>query len=245
MLHQFSRTELLLGSEALARLSRAHVAVFGIGGVGGHAVEALARSGVGALTLVDHDRVSITNVNRQAVATLSAIGRPKVDVMAERIADINPACDVTAVQAFIDKDRVADQLGALPRPDYVVDAIDTIAQKLAIAAWCQATGLPIVSAMGGANKLDPTRLRFGRIEKTSIDPIARVMRKECRKRGIKGLMVLWSDEQPREALGKRDAIDERGFVREGQSILGTMSYFPPIMGQMLASYVIRSLVGLS
>jgi tRNA A37 threonylcarbamoyladenosine dehydratase len=140
---------------------------------------------------------------------------------------------------------VAEQLGALPRPDYVVDAIDTVSQKLAIAAWCQGQGIREVSAMGGANKLDPTRLRFSPIEKTKVDPLARIVRKECRKRGIHGLMVLYSDEQPREAVGKRDAIDEHGFVREGQSILGTMSYFPPIMGQMLAGYVIRELVGLA
>ncbi len=239
------RLRLILGDEGLERLGQATVMVLGLGGVGSACAEALARGGVGHLVLVDRDVVMPSNINRQALAFQSTVGRPKAEVMRQMVADINPACDVTAVQAFIDKDRVAGQLGALPHPDYVVDAIDTIAQKLAIAAWCQATGLPIVSAMGGANKLDPTRLRFGRIEKTSIDPIARVMRKECRKRGIKGLMVLWSDEQPREALGKRDAIDERGFVREGQSILGTMSYFPPIMGQMLASYVIRDLTGLS
>jgi tRNA A37 threonylcarbamoyladenosine dehydratase len=164
--------------------------------------------------------------------------------MREMVADINPACDVVAEQVFIDKDRIAEQLGAFPRPDYVVDAIDTISQKLRIAAWCQSEGLREVSAMGGANKLDPTRFRFSPIEKTSIDPIARVMRKECRKRGIKGLTVLWSDEPPREAEGKRDNIDERGFVREGASILGTMSYLPPIMGQMLASKVIRDLAEL-
>ena len=151
---------------------------------------------------------------------------------------------IDAIQAFIDKDRIPEQLGALPRPDYIVDAIDTIAQKLAIAAWCQDEGIALVSAMGGANKLDPTRLRFSRIERTEIDPIARIMRKECRKRGIYDLMVLWSDERPLEAEGKRDKIDEKGFVREGESILGTMSYFPPIMGQMLASYVIRVLVRL-
>lgn len=239
------RLRLILGDEGLDTLQASTVMVLGLGGVGSSCAEALARGGVGSLVLVDRDVVAPSNINRQALAFASTVGRPKAEVMRDMVRDINPSGEVTAVQAFIDKDRIAEQLGALPHPDYVVDAIDTISQKLRIAAWCQEEGLRLVSAMGGANKLDPTRLRFSRIEKTSIDPIARVMRKECRKRGIKGLNVLWSDEEPREALGKREAIDERGFVREGQSILGTMSYFPPIMGQMLASYVIRDLTGLS
>ena len=238
------RLRLILGDDGLERLAKATVMVLGLGGVGSSCAEALARGGVGHLVLVDRDVVTPSNINRQALAFQSTLGRPKVEVMRDMVTDINPACEVTAFKAFIDKDRIAEQLGSLPRPDYVVDAIDTIAQKLRIAEWCQAKELPLVSAMGGANKLDPTRLRFSPIEKTEIDPIARVMRKECRKRGIKRLTVLWSDEQPREAKGKWDAIDERGFVREGASILGTMSYFPPIMGQMLASHVIRELVGL-
>lgn len=238
------RLLLILGEDRLERLARARVMVLGLGGVGSSCAEALARGGVGSLVLVDRDVVTPSNINRQALAFQSTIGRPKAGVMAQMVADINPACTTHPVQAFIDKDRVAEQLGALPRPDYVVDAIDTISQKLAIAAWCQQAAIPEVSAMGGANKLDPSRLRFAPIEKTTVDPLARIVRKECRKRGIKGLVALYSDEQPREAEGKRDAIDEHGFVREGQSILGTMSYFPPIMGQMLAGYVIRALTGL-
>ena len=238
------RLKLILGDEGLAKLENATVMVLGLGGVGSSCAEALARGGVGHLVLVDRDVVAPSNINRQALAFQSTIGKPKAEVMSAMVADINPSCEVTAVQAFIDKDCVTEQLGALPRPDYVIDAIDTIAQKLAIAKWCQDEGIALVSAMGGANKLDPTRLRFSRIEKTEIDPIARVMRKECRKRGIHDLQVLWSDEQPLEAEGKRDKIDEKGFVREGESILGTMSYFPPIMGQMLASKVIRDIVGL-
>lgn len=238
------RSRLILGDEGLERLASACVMVIGLGGVGSSCAEALARGGIGRLVLIDRDVVAPSNINRQALAFHSTIGRPKAEVMAQMALDINPACEVTPVREFIDKDRVPEQMGALPRPDYVVDAIDTIAQKLAIAAWCQDEGLPVVSAMGGANKLDPTRLRFSRIEKTQIDPIARVMRKECRKRGITGLTVLWSDEQPLEVLGKRDRIGEDGFVLEGESILGTMSYLPPIMGQMLASKVIRDVVGL-
>ncbi len=238
------RLRLILGERGLARLQASTVMVLGLGGVGSSCAEALARGGVGHLVLVDRDVVAPSNINRQALAFQSTIGRPKAEVMAAMVADINPECEVTAVQDFIDKDRVAEQLGELPRPDYVVDAIDTIAQKLAIAAWCQDEGLPLVSSMGGANKLDPCRFRFSPIEKTSIDPIARVMRKECRKRGISGLTVLWSDEQPLEVEGKRDRIGKDGFVLEGESILGTMSYLPPIMGQMLASRVIRDLAGL-
>ena len=238
------RLKLILGDEGLEKLAHARVMVLGLGGVGSSCAEALARGGIGSLVLVDRDVVTPSNINRQALAFQSTLGRPKAEVMSEMVHDINPACEVFAEQFFIDKDRIAEQLGTLPRPDYVVDAIDTIAQKLCIAAWCQAQSLPLVSAMGGANKLDPTRLRFSRIEKTQIDPIARVMRKECRKRGIGSFTALWSDEQPREAQGKWDVIDEKGFVREGESILGTMSYFPPIMGQMLASWVIRKLVGL-
>ena len=238
------RLLLILGQERLERLAQARVMVLGLGGVGSSCAEALARGGVGSLVLVDRDVVAPSNINRQALAFQSTIGRPKADVMAEMVRDINPSCEVTAVHAFVDKDRVPDQLGALPRPSYVVDAIDTVSQKLAIAAWCQEQGIPEVSAMGGANKLDPCRLRFAPIEKTQVDPLARIVRKECRKRGIRGLTVLYSDEQPREAEGKRDVIDEHGFVREGASILGTMSYFPPIMGQMLAGYVLRDLAGL-
>jgi len=238
------RLLLILGEERLAALAQARVMVLGLGGVGSSCAEALARGGVGSLVLVDRDVVAPSNINRQALAFHSTLGQPKAEVMAQMVTDINPNCETCAVVNFIDKDRVAEQLGSLPRPDYVVDAIDTVSQKLAVAAWCQEQGIPEVSAMGGANKLDPTRLRFAPIEKTTVDPLARIVRKECRKRGIRGLMTLYSDEQPLEANGKRDAIDEHGFVREGASILGTMSYLPPIMGQMLASYVIRDLAGL-
>lgn len=238
------RLRLILGAERLRALSDARVMVLGLGGVGSSCADALARGGVGSLVLVDRDVVTPSNINRQALAFHSTLGRPKAEVMRQMVEDINPACEVCAVQAFIDKDRAAAQLGSLPRPDFVVDAIDTISQKLAIAAWCQAAGIAEVSAMGAANRLDPSRLRFAPIERTEVDPLARIMRKECRRRGIRGLTVLFSDERPREAEGKRDAIDGRGFVREGMSVLGTMSYLPPIMGQMLAGYVIRALTGL-
>lgn len=238
------RLRLILGEAALARLSASRVMVIGLGGVGSSCAEALARGGIGKLVLLDRDVVTPSNINRQALAFHSTLGRPKSEVMKQMVLDINPDCAVEAVRTFIDKDQVPELLGGLPRPDYVMDAIDTVAQKLAIASWCQEQGIPEVSAMGGANKLDPTRLRFAPIEETQVDPLARIIRKEGRKRGIKGLMVLYSDGVPREAEGKRSAIDEKGFVREGASILGTMSYYSPIMGQMLAGYVIRKIAGL-
>ena len=238
------RLRLILGNQALERLQQARVMVVGLGGVGSSCAEALARGGVGSLVLVDRDVVMPSNINRQALAFHSTLGVPKSEVMKQMAADINPSCEICAVHTFLDKDRIPEQLGALPRPDFVVDAIDTVTQKLAIAAWCQAEGIPEVSAMGGANKLDPSRLCFSRIEDTRMDPLARAVRKGCQKRGIHDLIVLYSDELPREAEGKRATIDEHGFVREGASILGTMSYYPPIMGQMLAGYVIRSLAGL-
>ena len=238
------RLRLILGADALERLRRSRVMVIGLGGVGSSCAEALVRGGIGSLVLIDRDKVTPSNINRQALAFHSTLGRPKTEVMKEMAADIDPLCEIFTLQAFIDKNSVPEQLGALPRPDYVVDAIDTVAQKLAIAEWCQAEGIPEVANMGGANKLDPTRLRFSSIWETDTDPLARIIRKEGRKRGLKGFPVLWSDETPLEAEGKRDAIDEKGFVREGASILGSMSYFPPIMGQMLAGFVIRELAGL-
>jgi tRNA A37 threonylcarbamoyladenosine dehydratase len=167
---------------------------------------------------------------------------PKVEVMARRILDINPNCDVTAHQCFY-LPQTANRFD-FSAYDYVVDAVDTVTAKLQLVARAKEAGTPIICSMGAANKLDPTAFRVADVDKTSICPLARIMRKEARKRGIRGLTVLFSDEQPSEVQGKRDAIDERGFVRDGASVLGTMSYFPPIMGQMLAGYVIRDLAGL-
>ncbi|KRO13306.1 UBA THIF-type NAD FAD binding protein [Olsenella uli DSM 7084] len=238
------RLRLVMGTEALARVQAARVMVLGLGGVGSSCAEALARGGVGELVLVDRDVVAPSNINRQAVAYNSTIGQPKTEVMARIVSDINPSCHLTLHQRFLSKENLAETLSALPRPDYVVDAIDTVSQKLIIAQWCQDEGIREVASMGGANKLDPTRLRFSRIEKTTNDPLARIIRKECRKRGIHGLEVLCSDESPCEPEGKAAALGDGGFVREGASILGTMSYMPPIMGQMIAGRVICGLAGL-
>ncbi len=232
------RLRLILKDEGLRRLDEACVMVIGLGGVGSNCCEALARGGVGNLVILDRDVVAPSNVNRQAIAFNSTLGRPKAEVMREMILDINPEARVTAVHAFLDKDSIGEQLGALPRPNYVVDAIDTVAQKLRLAAWCQEQGLREISAMGGGNKLDPTRFKFARIEDTVNCPLARIMRKECRRRGIRDLQVLYSDEQP----VKMEAITDKQWMESG-SLLGTMSYIPPVMGQMIASRVIRELLG--
>ena len=232
------RLRLVIGDGGLARLAKAHVAVIGLGGVGSSCAEALARGGVGHLVLLDRDVVAPSNINRQALAFQSTIGRPKAEVMRTMVLDINPEANVTAVTAFLDKDALPRQMDELGHLDYVVDAIDTVAQKLRLAQWCQECGIPELSAMGGANKLDPCRLRFAHIEDTINCPLARVMRKECRRRGIRGLRVLFSDEEPI----RMEAISDEQWLREG-SLLGTMSYLPPIMGQMLASRVIRDLLG--
>ena len=232
------RLRLVIGDEGLARLGEARVAVIGLGGVGSSCAEALVRGGVGRLVLLDRDVVAPSNLNRQALAFTSTIGRPKAEVMRAMALDINPGADVTAVTAFLDKDALPEQMDGLGPLDYVVDAIDTVAQKLRLAQWCQERGVPELSAMGGANKLDPCRLRFARIEDTVNCPLARVMRKECRRRGIRGLRVLFSDEEP----VRMERISDEQWLREG-SLLGTMSYLPPIMGQMLASRAIRDLLG--
>ncbi len=236
------RLRLVLGDERLETLFGSCVYVLGLGGVGSSCAEALARGGVGKLVLVDRDVVTPSNINRQALAFHSTLGQPKADVMRKMVRDINPAAEIWATSMFLEKDRIAEQLSAFPKPDYVVDAIDTISQKLAIALWCQEAQIPLVSSMGGANKLDPTRLRFSRIERTNVDSLARIMRKECRKRGIKNLQVLYSDEPSKPTQTPRGEHDG-GRPSKGET-LGTMSYYPPIMGQMLASKVIRDLCGL-
>lgn len=239
---RFERSALLLGTEGLRRLADATVMVIGLGGVGSSCAEALARSGIGHLILVDRDVVELSNVNRQAIAFTSTLGKPKTEAMAQMVADINPACTVETLHAFIEPPTVASQLGVLPRPDYVIDAIDTIAQKLALAAWCQSEGLPLVAAMGGANKLDPTMLRFSDISRTRGCSMSRVIRRECRRRGIRHLEVLYSEEVDIDLASHKTATP--GNRPPEGTTLGTMSYFPPIMGQMLASLVIRRLAGL-
>lgn len=235
-----TRLETIVGAEGLARLAEARVMVLGLGGVGSACAESLARGGVGRLVLVDRDVVAPSNMNRQVVARASTLGRPKAEAMRELLADAAPACEVEAHVAYLAKDTLADQLDALPRPDYVVDAIDTIAQKLLIAAWANARGLRLVSCMGSANRVDPLRLRFADVSETRVDPMAKVMRKECRLRGIGPLEVLYSEEPPVRVAAIDELAGERPADRS--QILGTMSYLPPIMGHALASKVIRELL---
>ena len=194
MLNQFSRTELLLGKAAMERLAECRVAVFGIGGVGGYVCEALARSGIGAFDLIDDDRICLTNINRQIIATRKTVGRYKADVMMERILEINPAAEITTHKCFF----LPENASAFPfeKYDYVVDAIDTVTAKLELVLTAQRLEIPIISCMGAGNKLDPTAFRVADIYKTKVDPLARVMRRELKKRGVKKLKVVYSEEQP-------------------------------------------------
>ena len=240
MLNQFSRTQQLFGKEAMERLAKCRVAVFGIGGVGGYAVEALARSGIGALDLVDHDKVSLTNLNRQLHATRKTIGQYKVDVAAERILDINPDCRVTTHKTFFLPDT-QDQFD-FSQYDYVVDAIDTVTGKLALVQKAQETGTPVISAMGAGNKTDPTAFRVADIYKTSVCPLARIMRSECRSRGIKHLKVVYSTEEPRRPLESPPEEPESSGRRD---IPGSTSFVPSVAGLIIAGEVIRDLCGIT
>ena len=237
MLNQFSRTQLLLGPEAMDALERARVAVFGIGGVGGYVAEALARTGLGALDLIDHDTISETNINRQIIATLSTVGRAKVDVMAERIADINPTCHVKAHQCFY-LPQTAGQFD-FTEYDYVVDAVDTTTGKLRLIEEADRCNVPIISSMGAANKLDPTAFEVADIYETSICPLARIIRKECRKRGVKALKVVYSKEPERERFP--DTSGEECTRRSG--IPGSTAFVPSVAGLIIASEVVKDLVG--
>lgn len=234
-MNQFQRTELLLGAAAMARLAAARVAVFGLGGVGGSAAEALARSGVGALDLFDDDVVSLTNLNRQAVATHDALGMPKVDAMAARIAAIAPEARVEVHQMFYMPENAGEV--DLSKYDYVVDAVDTVAAKLELAVRATALGVPIISAMGAGNKLDPTKLTISDIYRTSVCPLARVMRRELRRRGVKRLKVAWSTEPPAKPLGWSD----EDLAHPRRSIPGSTAFVPPAMGLAIAAEVVREL----
>lgn len=235
----FSRTRLLLGDEGMARLAAARVAVFGLGGVGGSAAEALARSGVGALDLFDDDAVSLTNLNRQAVATVDTLGMAKVDAMAVRIAAVAPGARVERHRMFY----MPENAGAVDLSvyDYVVDAVDTVAAKLELAVRATALGVPIISAMGAGNKLDPTRLVISDIYKTSVCPLARVMRRELRRRGVRRLKVAWSTEPPAAVLG---TLAEENVAHPRRSTPGSTAFVPPAMGLAIAAEVVRTLAGL-
>lgn len=229
MLDQFSRTELLFGKKAMERLSSSRVAVFGIGGVGGFTVEALARSGVGAIDLIDHDKVCLTNINRQIIATHKTVGKYKVDAAAERILEINPDCKVTAHKIFYMPDT-QDGFDFSPF-DYIVDAIDTVTGKLLIAENAVECGVPVISCMGAGNKLDPTAFEVADIFETSVCPLAKVMRRELNKRGIERLKVVYSKEEPKKPVATEPRVP------------ASNAFVPSVAGLIIAGEVIKDLTG--
>lgn len=250
MLNQFSRTELLLGKDAMERLAASRVAVFGIGGVGGYVCEALVRSGVGAIDLVDDDRVCLTNLNRQLIATRKTVGRLKTEVMQERIWEINPNVKVQLHTCFFLPEN-ADSF-SFADYDYVVDAVDTVSAKLALVEQCARTHTPIISCMGAGNKLDPTAFRVADIYKTRVDPLARVMRRELKKRGIRKLKVVYSEEQPLRPIEDM-AISCRAYCicppgtkrhcTDRRDIPGSTAFVPSVAGLILAGEVVKDLAG--
>lgn len=233
---QFTRTALLLGEEAIVKLSRSRVAVFGIGGVGGYAVEALARSGVGAFELIDRDVVSESNLNRQIIATHKTIGRGKTEVMEERIHDINPDAQVTQHRCFY-LPETADQFD-FSQYDYIIDAVDTLTAKIEIILRAQQAGVPVISSMGAGNKLDPSKFEVADIYKTSVDPLARVMRRELKKRGVRKLKVVYSKEEPIRPLGRIEADPEAG----RKDVPGSAVFTPAAAGLLIASEVVKDLI---
>jgi len=244
MLHQFSRNELAIGKEGLELLKNSTVAVLGIGGVGSFAAEALARSGVGRLILIDKDVVDITNVNRQVIALLSTVGKPKADLMKERIADINPECDVTALKMFYTEETYEEVFSY--NLDFVIDASDTIVYKIHLMKECLNRNIPIISSMGAANKMDPTRFQIADISKTHTDPIAKVIRTKLRKERIsKGIPVVFSDESPiviREDIRKEVGNDEAE-IRKAQMPPSSNAFVPSVAGLIMASYTVQKLLG--
>lgn len=239
MLNQFTRTELLLGKEAMEKLARSRVAVFGIGGVGGYTVEALVRSGIGAIDIVDNDKVSLTNINRQIYATMNTIGKYKVDVAAERIAEINPQVTVRAYKTFYTPETACQF--DFTQYDYVVDAIDTVTGKIGLVVQAQQAGTPIISSMGAGNKLDPTAFQVADIYETSVCPLAKVMRKELSRRGVKALKVVYSKEKPLEPIDEiESSCKEQENVTKRQ-VPGSVAFVPSVVGLIIAGEVIKDL----
>uniref|UniRef100_I5AW71 Dinucleotide-utilizing enzyme possibly involved in molybdopterin or thiamin biosynthesis n=1 Tax=Eubacterium cellulosolvens (strain ATCC 43171 / JCM 9499 / 6) TaxID=633697 RepID=I5AW71_EUBC6 len=248
MLNEFSRTQLLYGKDAMTKLAQSRIAVFGIGGVGGYVVEALARSGVGALDLVDDDRVCLTNINRQILATRKTVGKYKVDVAEERIKTISPSCEVTTYKTFY-LPETQDQFD-FRRYDYVVDAIDTVTGKLTIIENAGKLNVPVISSMGAGNKVNPSLFEVADIYETSICPLAKVMRRECRKRGIKSLKVVYSKEKPVRPLDdmsiscRQHCICPPGAARkctERRDIPGSTAFVPSVAGLIIAGEIINDL----
>jgi tRNA A37 threonylcarbamoyladenosine dehydratase len=249
-LNEFSRTQLLLGKEAMEKLSSSTVAVFGIGGVGTYVVEALARCGVGNFALFDDDKVCITNINRQLIATRKTIGRKKVEVMAERIKDINPKANIATYQVFYMPDN-ADEFD-LSSYDYIVDAVDTVTAKIELIVRAKKNNIPIISSMGAGNKLNPTAFEVADIYKTSVDPLAKVLRHELKKRGIKNLKVVYSKEKPLTPICEEDSCKDSCVCPPGttrkctqrRSIPGSVSFVPSAAGLIIASEVVKDIIAM-
>lgn len=235
MLNEFSRTELLLGRDAMEKLKNSRVAVFGVGGVGGYVCEALARSGVGALDLFDNDTVSLTNLNRQIIALHSTVGTPKVEAAKARILDINPSAEVGAYPVFFTPENAGDF--DFTSYDYIVDAIDTVSGKIALVQKARSTGVPIISSMGAGNKLDPTGFRVADISKTEVCPLARVMRKKLKELGIAHLKVVYSKEPPITPL---ESGETKGTA--GRPAPGSVSVVPSVAGLIIGGEVIKDLI---
>lgn len=232
MNERFIRTELIFGEAGMNRLAKSRIAVFGVGGVGGHCAQALARAGVGAVDVFDDDVVSITNINRQAVAMTSTLGRPKVEVIRDQIMDINPEIQVKCHRLFYTPEN-ADEID-LSVYDYVIDAIDTVKAKVELICRCKAQGIPVISAMGAGNKLDPTRFEVEDLSKTSVCPLCRVMRAQLKKRGIKKHKVVYSREEPLRIVAEETA---------GRHAPGSVSFVPPVVGFIIAGEAIRDIAG--
>ncbi|SDB15557.1 tRNA A37 threonylcarbamoyladenosine dehydratase [Pseudobutyrivibrio sp. YE44] len=249
MLNQFSRTQLLLGKEAMETLANKRVAIFGIGGVGGYVCESLVRTGIGHFDIVDDDKVCLTNLNRQIIATRSTVGKDKVQVMKERMLDINPKADINVHKCFFLPENADDF--PFEEYDYVVDAVDTVTAKIEIIMRCQEKGVPVISCMGAGNKLDPSRFRVADIYKTTMCPLAKVMRREMKKRGVKKLKVVFSDEKPvtpQEDMAiscRTNCICPPGAERkctDRRAIPGSTAFAPAVAGLILASEVVKDLI---
>ena len=248
--HSLSRTELLIGKEALEELKNKKVAVLGIGGVGSFAVEALARAGVGKLVLVDDDTVCLTNINRQIHATFKTISKSKVEVMKDRVLEISRKCEVITHQTFITEENITEII--TEDVDYVIDAIDTVSSKIALAVWCEKNNVRLISSMGTGNKLDPTQFRVTDIYKTKGCPLAKVMRYELKRRGVKKLKVVYSEEIPLKPKLDEVITCKEGCVCTGETtrkctakrqIPGSISFVPPVAGMILGGEVIKDLIG--
>lgn len=239
MMQQHSRTRMLLGEEGSEKLRHACVAVFGVGGVGSHCIEALARSGVGHLILIDNDRVSLSNINRQSIAYHSTVGQYKTMVMKKRIEDIDPEIRVDIWETFALPDNIGQFFES--KVDYIVDAVDTVSTKIALAEFAFQNGIPVISCMGTGNKLHPELFRIEDLEKTSVCPLCRVMRRELKKRGISHLKVVYSTEKP--AVNTKDGDIEKKHT--GRPVPGSVSFVPPAAGLLMAGEVIRDLSGIN